>query len=213
MAKVDHHIARQPGFLQVSGCGIHTGSVVIRAFTAPQNDMAVLIAGGGENRRIAVFRHGQEMVWSARRANGINGDFNGAVGGVFETDRTRQARCQFSVDLTFRGARTNGTPCNQVGNILRRNQVQVFGGGRHAHFVDIGQELPCQAQALVDVETLVQVRVIDKSLPADGGAWLFKIDAHHDEKVLFKFALDRKQLASVLDGGHGVMDGARPDDD
>jgi len=39
------------------------------------------------------------------------------------------------------------------------------------------------AQAVVDAEAAVEVRVVDQALPADGGARLLEVHAHHDLEV------------------------------
>ena len=68
-------------------------------------------------------------------------------------------------------------------------------------------------QALVDFEGAIQVGVVDESLPADGGARLFEVDAHDDQQVLVELIGGGLQAAGVVDGGLGVVDGARADND
>ena len=46
--------------------------------------------------------------------------------------------------------------------------------------VDLDQQLPRDAQALVDAIALVEVGVVDQSLPADRGARLLEVHPHHD---------------------------------
>jgi len=68
------------------------------------------------------------------------------------------------------------------------------------------------AEAVVDAERTVDLRVVDETLPADRGAGLLEVDAHHHEELggmLLGFLL---QEGGVLQGGLGVMDGARTDD-
>ena len=57
--------------------------------------------------------------------------------------------------LAFCGAGANGSPANQIGNILWRDQVEVLGAGGYAHVVDVAQQLPSQTQAFVDFKTIV----------------------------------------------------------
>jgi hypothetical protein len=68
---------------------------------------------------------------------------------------------------------------------LRRDHVEKFGAARQAEFVDLPQQLARQAQAVVDLETVVHVGIVDQPLPADCGARLFEIHAHDD----FQFAV------------------------
>ncbi|MNE81748.1 hypothetical protein D3C80_1784190 [compost metagenome] len=64
---------------------------------------------------------------SARGTDGINGDAGVAVGTVFETDRARERRGHFTVDLAFGGASANRAPADQVGNILADHHIQELG--------------------------------------------------------------------------------------
>ena len=56
--------------------------------------------------------------------------------------------------------------------------------------------------------------LLNQHLPADGGARLLKVHAHHDEQLLPQ-PLRRavRQLARVLEARLGVVDGAGADDD
>src|SRR5256885_12208081 len=119
----------------------------------------------------------------------------------------------FRSDLAFRGTRTDGAPADQIGNVLGRDHVQELAGGRHAQAVDVDQQLPRNAQAFVDAVALVQVGIVDQTLPSHGGARLFEVHAHHDlQRVLVLLAYGR-QAACVLDGGRRIVDGAGADDD
>ena len=93
-----------------------------------------------------------------------------------------------------------------------RDHVEKLAAGRHAEAVDVEQQLARDAQALVDAVALVEVRVVDQALPADRGARLLEVDAHHDlERVGVAFALGL-QPARVLERGGRVVDRARADD-
>jgi hypothetical protein len=109
--------------------------------------------------------------------------------------------------------RKPGAPRDEVTDVLRRDHVEELAACRHAELVDLGQQLAGDAQAFVDLEALIEVRVVDETLPPDGGAWLFEVDAHHDlERAFVLLALDQ-EAARVLDGGDGVVDGTRAHDD
>ena len=85
--------------------------------------------------------------------------------------------------LALRGARADGSPADQAGDVLRRNHVEEFGSRGHAHFGQVEQQMPREAQAVVDFVGAVEMRIVDEALPADGGAGLFKVDAHDDAQV------------------------------
>ena len=55
--------------------------------------------------------------------------------------------------------------------------------------VDLEQQLTSHAQAFVDLEGLIEVRVVDQPLPSDRGARLLEVDAHHDQQVLLPWLL------------------------
>ena len=98
---------------------------------------------------------------------------------------------------------------HQAGDILRRNHVEKLGSRGHAHFGQVEQQMARQAQAVVDLERAVQMRIVDEALPSDGGARLFKVDAHDDAQVAGKL-LDRTlEQARVFARGLGVVNGAR----
>jgi len=117
------------------------------------------------------------------------------------------------VHLTLRGAGADGAPGDQVGNILRRNHVEVLGCRRHAHFVEIAQQLASGPQALVDVEALVEIRIVDEPLPAHRGPRLFEVHPHDDDQVTDQTLLDFEQALAIFDGRPGIVDGAGSDDD
>jgi hypothetical protein len=62
------------------------------------------------------------------------------------------------------------------GEITSRNSLPAGTPGT----VDLDQQLAGDAQAFVDAETLVQVRVVDQAFPAHRGARFFKIHTHDD---------------------------------
>lgn len=43
-------------------------------------------------------------------------------------------------------------------------------------------------EPLVDLETVVQMRVVDESFPADSGSWLLKVYAHDNGQILRGFS-------------------------
>ena len=114
--------------------------------------------------------------------------------------------------LAFSGARTDGAPGNQVANVLRRNHIQKLAARRQAQPVDVNEQLARNPQTFVNAVALVQVGVVDQTLPAHGGARFFKIDAHHDFQRAGVLAPLLDQAAGILQRGRRVMDGTRADD-
>ena len=61
------------------------------------------------------------------------------------------------MNLAFRGARADGRPRDQIGDVLRRRHVEEFGPGRQTEIVHGGKHVAGETQALVDVEAAVEV--------------------------------------------------------
>ena len=118
---------------------------------------------------------------------------------------------KFAVHLALGGARADRPPGDQVGHILRRDDVQVFGAGRHTHAVQVQQQFAREPQALINVKGVVQVGVVDQPLPADRGARFFKIHAHDQQQIVAVLFAQRQQFARVFQRGLGIVNGARPD--
>lgn len=78
---------------------------------------------------------------------------------------------------------------------------------------EVNVELARDAKTLVDLEALVDIGIVDETLPADCGAWLLEVGAHDDAEVVLELLCERFETLAVLDRGLGVMDGARSDHD
>ena len=96
---------------------------------------------------------------------------------------------------------------------MRRDDVQILGTGGQPELVDLCQQLARQTQAAIDVEAIVQIRIVDQPLPAHGGARLFKVDTHHNFQIAGKVLALLTQSLSVLDRRCRIMDRARADHD
>ena len=113
----------------------------------------------------------------------VDGHLHVAGGGVLEAHRAGDAGDQLAVDLAFGGARADGSPTDEAGDVLGRDHVEEFGSGGHAHLGQVEEQMARQAQAVVDLEGLIEMGVVDEALPADGGAGLLEVDAHDDAQV------------------------------
>ena len=148
---------------------------------------------------------------AARMASAAHLD--AAVGAVLEADRAAQARGELAVALALRRARADGAPGDQVGDVLRAEQVEELGAQRQAQRGQVQQQPARHLQALVDGEAAVQVRVVDVALPADGGARLLEVGAHHDQQVAGQLVGHGLQAAAVVERLVVVVDRAGADDD
>ena len=171
-----------------------------------------LLPRGLDDGHLAVLVHRQEVVRPRGGLDRVDGDLDVAVGAVLEAHRRAQARGQLAVHLAFGGARADRAPADQVADVLRADHVQELAARRHAQAVDLHQQLPRDAQALVDAVALVQVRVVDQALPAHGGARLLEVHAHHDFQRVGVLRAQRQQPARVVQRRGRIVDGARADD-
>ena len=153
------------------------------------------------------------MMRTRRRLDRIDGDANVAVSTVLEADRTRQPGRQFAVNLRFRGTGADGAPGDEVGDVLRRDHVEEFSARWQPHFIQFPQQLARQAQAFVDGEAAVQVRIVDQPLPAHRGTRLLEIDAHHDHQIGGEALALGLQAHGIFHRRLGIMNRTGADDD
>ncbi len=104
-------------------------------------------------------------------------------------------------------------PTDQVLQVLRRNRVQRFGGGGEPHLGQVQQQFATDVQTVLDLERVVQVRVVDQAFPTDSGTRLLEIDAHHQVQGVGHFRRQHLEALGVFVGGLEVVDRARADDD
>src|SRR5205823_496259 len=106
-----------------------------------------------------------------------------------------------------------GAPAYDVGNVLRRNDVQILHPCRDPDVVQLQQKLASDLQSLIDIEAAVEMRVVDQTLPSYCRTRLFKINAHDDEQFRFVPVPFQFELTGVIDRGLWVVNRTRPDDD
>ena len=95
---------------------------------------------------------------------------------------------------------------------MRDNRVEELGASVHPHLTDLEKERAGGAEPGLDVEAVIEVGVINEALPANGGAGLFEVDPHHDEKAATEFFRQFLKAARVLQGRFLAVDGAGTDD-
>ena len=138
VAEVDHDARGEAGLFHLGrGLGDALGGVVDGAAAAAQDDVAVRIAGGDEDGRLAVLGVAEEGVGVGGGEDGVDGDLHVAGGAVFEADRAGDAGDELAVDLALGGARADGSPADEAGDVLRRDHVEELGSGGHAHLGEV----------------------------------------------------------------------------
>ena len=135
-----------------------------------------------------------------------------AVGAVLETDGARQTRRELAMHLAFGGARADGAPGNQIGDVLRRDHVEKLAARRHAHSLRSSSSWRADAQTVVDAKAAVKIGVVDQPFPTDGGARFLEIDAHDDQQIGDETVFGFFQFAGVFLRGFDVVDRAGAQD-
>ena len=115
--------------------------------------------------------------------------------------------------LAFRRACANGTPNDDVGNVLRGDRIQKLCARWHTHACEFDQETPRQPETVVDVVTFIEFGIIDQTLPSDCGARFFKIDTHEDLEIIAIFLTRFDDSFPVLERRSFVMNRAWTHDD
>ena len=213
VAAVDHDVRADFRLVQCLLAERNADRIIVRlAVATAQYHVAVGVTLGGHDRHAAFLVDTQEAMRAGNRLQGVDRNGQAAIGAVFEAYRRRQARGHFAVGLRLGGASANGRPADQVLQVLRGDRIEGFGGRWQAHFSQIQQQLTADMQAVLDLERVVQVRVVDQAFPAYGGAWLFKINAHDQIQRIADFCGEHFQTLGILVGSLDIVDRARPDD-
>lgn len=214
VAAVDHQTVSDALLLESRlGLGDASGVVVGTLGAASQNDEAVVVALSAHNSDDTGLGDGEEVVRVLGSANGINGNAEGAVGAVLETDGITETTGKLAVQLALGGSGANGTDGEQIGQELRRDGIEHLTGNGHALGGQVNEDLARQAQTLVDLEAAIDVRVVDEALPANSGTGLLEVRAHDNEELVLVLLLLLEEEVAVGEGGLGVVDGAGANDD
>src|SRR5215475_1633085 len=213
VAEIDHDALGESCRREFLARGIDAGRIVVGLPASTKNDVTVFVAHRRDDCRMSFLGYRQEVVCVLRCPYGIDSDTQVAIGAVFESYRTRQAGCEFAMDLAFGRARADSAPAHEVRDVLRRDDVEVLHAGGHSHFVQLDEKLSACSKALVDLEAAVKTWIVDQSFPSDGCPRLFEVHAHHDEQIGLKPVPHRFELLRVLHRGFGIVDGTRSNDD
>lgn len=214
MRAVHHHDLRELLLPQGFPGSLDAVFIVVCALgSAAQDDEAVLVAAGLGDGGQTLLGHAHEVVSCGGSANSVDRDGQTAVRAVLEANGEGETRGQLAVQLGLCCARADGPERDEVGQELRGDGVEHLRGNGHAHGREVDEELPAHAEALVDLERLVDVRVVDEALPADCRPGLLEVGAHDDEQVVAELVGQRLQAVAVLQRDLWVVQRAGPDHD
>ncbi len=96
---------------------------------------------------------------------------------------------------------------------MRRDHVQKLTACRQAQLIDVQQQAARQAQALIDSEAPIQIRIVDEAFPAHRRARLFEIHSHDDLERFLEALTLLHEACGVFHRGVCGMNGARTDYD
>ena len=211
---VNHHDLRQvllpqcfPGSLDALLVKVCT-----LASTAEDNEAVLITSCPGDGSQ-TLLCHTHEMMLGSGSTDSIDGDGQASIGTVLEANGEGETRGQLTMQLRFGGTSTNGTERNQIGEELWGDCVEHLGCDWHALGGQVAVELARDTQALVDLVALVDVGVVDETLPANGRPWLLEVGTHDDEKLSAQLLGESLETVTVLEGGLRVVDGAWADHD
>src|SRR5690606_22594604 len=125
VARVDDDTLGQTGLAQAGhGVGHGLGVVVRAGAAAAQDDVAVRVADGLDERGLTVEVGAGEDVAGRCGAGAVDRDLHVTFGGVLDADGHGQRAAQLAVDLARGGAGTDGSVGDQVGVVLREDRVE-----------------------------------------------------------------------------------------
>lgn len=192
--------------------GLDALTVVVGALVAStEDDEAVLVTSGLGDSSQTLLGDTQEAVGVSSGTNGINGNSEVAVGTVLEANGETETGGELTVQLRLGGAGANSTERDQIGQVLRGDGIQHLTGNGHAHAGKIRVELTRDTETLVDVVGLINVGVVDQTLPPHRGAGLLKVGTHDDTKVGGKLLGELLQTAGIFEGRGRVVNRAGAD--
>ena len=87
MAAIDHQGRLEFGRRQILASCIDTGFVIVGHFATAQNDVAIGVTLCLHNRHLTIFMDRQKVVATFCSLNGVSGNFDVAIGAIFETNR------------------------------------------------------------------------------------------------------------------------------
>src|ERR1035441_5558927 len=102
----------------------------------------------------------EECMFRSGGEDRVDRDLHVAGGPILEADRAGEAADQLAMNLALGGARADRSPGDQVDEKLRRDDVEKLRAGGKTHLGKIQQQMARQAQAVVNLVGLVEVRVV-----------------------------------------------------
>lgn len=190
------------GQLDVLGIEIGTSGA------ATEDDEAVLVSSCSCDSRKTLLCDTHKVVLGSGGSDGVDGNSQTAIRAVLEANWEGKSRRKFTMQLGLGSACSNSSEGDQVREELWGDGVEHFAGNRHAGRRQVAEELTRYAEALVDLEGLVDIWVIDQPLPANSRARLLEVSAHDNAEITGQLVGESLEALAVLESCGGVVDGA-----
>jgi hypothetical protein len=158
----------------------------------------VLVTRRPGNSSQTLLRHTQEVVLRSRSTDRIDRDRQTSIGTVLEANGERETGRQLAVQLRLCCSCANSTKRDEICEELGGDCVEHLRGNGHTRRSEIYKQLARNPQSLVDLVALVNVRVVDESLPANRCAGLLEVRAHDDAEVVLKLIGKSLETLAVL---------------
>ena len=144
--------------------------------------MTVGVAGRGQNGGPAVIGDPDEDLAARGGADGIDGHLDVARRGILDPDRHRQAAGELAVDLALGRPGADGPPGHRIGDVLGNDGVEEFATDGRPDPTMATSRSRAMSQALVDLESAVEIRVVDQTLPSERRPGLLEVDPDDDQR-------------------------------
>src|SRR5436190_22234769 len=103
MRAIDHDSRREPRMSQLAADLVDARRIVVGRPAAAQDDVAILVTRGVHDGGVTAFGDRQEVVRRVGGLDCVDRDLYSSVGAILESYRTRQARRELPMNLTFGG--------------------------------------------------------------------------------------------------------------
>lgn len=165
------------GQLDVFGIKIGTSGA------ATEDDESVLVPCCSRDSRKTLLRDTHKMVLGSGGSDGVDGNCQTAVRAILEANWEGKARRKLAMQLRLCSARPDCSKGDQIGKELWGDGVEHFTGNRHAGRCQVAEELARYTEALVDLEGLVDIWVIDQPFPAHSRARFLEVSPHDNAEI------------------------------
>lgn len=164
---------------QLDVLGIEVGT----SGAATEDDEAVLVSSCSRDSRKTLLCDTHEMVLGGGRSDGVDGNSQTAISAVLEANWEGKSRRKLAMKLGLCSTCSDSSEGDQIREELWGDSVEHFAGNRHARRRQVAEELTRYTEALVDLEALVDIWVVDQPLPANSRARLLEVSAHDNAEI------------------------------